>query len=36
MIGCVIIGTILSIVAALGPAIRAAKMAPADAMRTEI
>ena len=36
LVGCVVIGTILSIVAALGPAIRAAKMPPADAMRTEI
>jgi ABC-type lipoprotein release transport system permease subunit len=33
---CVVIGTILSIVAAVPPAMRAAKMPPADAMRTEI
>ncbi len=33
---CVIIGTILSVVAAVGPAIRAAKMTPIDAMRTEV
>lgn len=33
---CIIIGTILSIVAAVPPAMRAAKMPPADAMRTEI
>jgi len=33
---CVALGTVLSIVAAVGPAIRAARMHPADAMRTEI
>jgi ABC-type lipoprotein release transport system permease subunit len=33
---CVLLGTILSIVAAVPPAMRAAKMPPADAMRTEI
>lgn len=33
---CIIIGTILSILAAVPPAMRAAKMPPADAMRTEI
>jgi predicted lysophospholipase L1 biosynthesis ABC-type transport system permease subunit len=33
---CVVIGTILSIVAAVPPAMRAAKMPPADAMSTEI
>jgi predicted lysophospholipase L1 biosynthesis ABC-type transport system permease subunit len=33
---CVITGTILSVVAAVGPAIRAAKMTPIDAMRTEV
>ena len=33
---CIIIGTVLSIVAAVPPAMRAAKMQPADAMRTEI
>jgi ABC-type lipoprotein release transport system permease subunit len=33
---CVVIGTILSVVAALPPAIRAAKMQPIDAMRTEV
>ena len=36
LVGCVVIGTILSIVAAMGPAIRAAKMAPVDAMRSEV
>ena len=36
LIGCVVIGTILSIVAAMGPAMRAAKMAPVDAMRSEV
>lgn len=34
--GCIVIGTLLSILAAVGPAMRAAKMPPADAMRTEI
>jgi predicted lysophospholipase L1 biosynthesis ABC-type transport system permease subunit len=33
---CIVIGTVLSIVAAMGPAMRAARMQPADAMRTEI
>jgi len=33
---CVAIGTILSVVAALPPAMRAAKMQPVDAMRTEV
>ncbi len=33
---CILIGTFLSILAAMGPAIRAAKMHPADAMRSEI
>ena len=33
---CLVIGTLLSIIAAVGPAMRAAKMAPADAMRSEI
>lgn len=33
---CVIIGTVLSILAAVPPAMRAATMPPADAMRTEI
>jgi ABC-type antimicrobial peptide transport system permease subunit len=33
---CIVIGTVLSIVAALGPAVRASRMPPADAMRTEI
>jgi predicted lysophospholipase L1 biosynthesis ABC-type transport system permease subunit len=33
---CLILGTVLSIIAAVPPAIRAAKMPPADAMRSEI
>lgn len=33
---CILLGTVLSIVAAVPPAMRAAKMPPADAMRTEI
>lgn len=33
---CIVIGTFLSILAAVPPAMRAAKMPPADAMRTEI
>jgi putative ABC transport system permease protein len=33
---CIALGTVLSIIAALGPAMRASKMPPADAMRTEI
>jgi len=33
---CLLLGTVLSIVAAVPPAIRAAKMPPADAMRSEI
>ena len=33
---CVLIGTFLSVIAAVGPAIRAAKMTPIDAMRTEV
>lgn len=33
---CIVLGTVLSIIAAVGPAMRAAKMPPADAMRTEI
>ncbi len=33
---CVIIGTFMSVIAAVGPAMRAAKMAPIDAMRTEV
>ena len=33
---CIAIGTVLSIIAAMPPAMRAAKMPPADAMRTEI
>lgn len=33
---CIVLGTVLSIVAAIPPAMRAAKMPPADAMRTEI
>ncbi len=33
---CVVIGTVLSVVASVGPAMRAAKMQPIDAMRTEV
>ena len=33
---CVITGTFLSVLAAVPPAIRAAKMQPIDAMRTEV
>ena len=33
---CLVLGTVLSIVAAVPPAMRAAKMQPADAMRSEI
>ncbi len=33
---CVVIGTILSVLAAVPPAVRAAKMQPVDAMRTEV
>jgi len=36
LLACVVIGTVLSVVAAVGPAIRAAKMTPIDAMRTEV
>jgi len=36
MLGCLVIGTILSVLAAVPPAMRAAKMQPADAMRSEI
>ncbi len=36
LLGCVVIGSFLSIIAALGPAIRASRMPPADAMRTEV
>jgi ABC-type antimicrobial peptide transport system permease subunit len=36
LVFCVVIGTILSVMAAVGPAIRAAKMTPIDAMRTEV
>lgn len=35
-LSCVGVGTVLSIVAAMGPAIRAAKMAPVEAMRSEV
>ncbi len=35
-LSCIGIGTVLSIVAAMGPAIRAARMAPIEAMRTEV
>lgn len=34
--GCIVIGTVLSVLAAVPPAMRAAKMPPADAMRSEI
>jgi ABC-type lipoprotein release transport system permease subunit len=33
---CVILGTVLSVIAAVPPALRAARMQAADAMRTEI
>ena len=33
---CLLIGTVLSIIGALGPAIRAARMQPVDAMRSEV
>lgn len=33
---CIVLGTLLSIVAAVPPAIRAAKMPPVEAMRTEV
>lgn len=33
---CILIGTFMSVLAALAPAMRAAKMAPIDAMRTEV
>ena len=33
---CVILGTLLSVIAAVPPALRAARMQAADAMRTEI
>ena len=36
LVFCVVIGTLLSIVASVGPAMRAAKMEPIDAMRTEV
>jgi hypothetical protein len=36
ILGCVTVGSILSIIAAVGPAIRASRMPPADAMRSEI
>ena len=36
LVFCVVIGTILSIIASVGPAMRAAKMEPIDAMRTEV
>jgi ABC-type antimicrobial peptide transport system permease subunit len=36
MIACVVLGTLLSVGAALPPAIRAAKMQAVDAMRTEV
>jgi putative ABC transport system permease protein len=36
MIGCVVLGAVLSVIAAMGPAIRASHMPPADAMRSEV
>lgn len=36
LIFCVVIGTILSVIASVGPALRAAKMEPIDAMRSEV
>ena len=36
MLGCIVLGTVLSVGAALPPAIRAAKMQAVDAMRTEV
>lgn len=33
---CLVIGTVLSVIAAVGPAMRAARMAPIEAMRTEV
>lgn len=36
MLGCIALGTFLSVAAALPPAIRAAKMQAVDAMRTEV
>ena len=36
LLSCIGIGTVLSVVAAMGPAIRAARMAPVEAMRTEV
>ncbi len=36
MLGCIVLGTVLSVAAALPPAIRAAKMQAVDAMRTEV
>ena len=36
LVFCMVIGTFLSVTAAVGPAMRAAKMEPIDAMRTEV
>jgi ABC-type antimicrobial peptide transport system permease subunit len=36
LLACMGIGTVLSIIAAVGPAMRASKMPPADAMRSEV
>lgn len=36
MLVCIVVGTFLSVMAAVPPAIRAAKMQPIDAMRTEV
>ena len=36
LIFCVVIGTVLSVIASVGPALRAANMEPIDAMRSEV
>jgi putative ABC transport system permease protein len=36
LLACVVAGSVLSIIAAVGPAIRASRMPPADAMRSEV
>jgi putative ABC transport system permease protein len=35
-LSCIVVGTLLSVIAAVSPAIRASKMPPADAMRSEV